>query len=97
MLDHLLELVLPVSMQYSFRSTFQRNLSRMMILIRNALAYSILDKKQIKKNQLGSISVLFQRVFYSATFYHYREKHCGFLALQDYKVKMLAFIAEDDS
>lgn len=45
-------------MQYSFRSLFQRNLSITMLLVRNALAYSILDKKQIKK-KIGMVSRLF--------------------------------------
>ena len=74
MLDHLLRLVFLVSMQYSFRSTFQRNLSIMMILVRNALAYSISDKKRVKKKQSGNFSVLLQLVIESAIFYNYKEK-----------------------
>lgn len=60
-------------MQYSFRSAFQRNLSIMMLLIRNALAYSILDKKQMKK-KLGRFNVLFQMVFYGAMLSLQRKK-----------------------
>lgn len=45
----------------------------MMIFFRNALAYLILDKKPVKK-QLKGLNIIFQMVFYNATFYHYSEK-----------------------
>ena len=45
-------------MQYSFRSLLQRNPSITVLLIRNAPAYSILDKKQMKK-KIGTVPCLF--------------------------------------
>ena len=82
-------------MQYSFRSLFQRNLSITMLLVRNALAYSILDKKQMKK-KLGRFHVFFQMVFYGVTFCHDRERNSVFWVFQDYEVTVLAFISNND-
>ena len=67
-----------------------------MLLVRNAPAYSILDKKQMKKKKLGRFHVFFQMVFYGVTFYHDRERNSGFWVFQGYEVTVLAFISNDD-
>lgn len=83
-------------MQYSFRSLLQRNLSITMLLVRNAPAYSILDKKQTTKKKWDGSMSFFQMVFYGVTFYHDRERNSGFWVFQGYEATVFAFISNDD-
>lgn len=57
------------------------------------------SSRETCEKTFGRLHCSFPVLPYCAVFYYYREEaggNCGFLALQDYEVTVLAFIAKDD-